>query len=624
MTDLKPLLKERGIKKAAIIDDAFDLVPRPNELTSDGWAIFFADLNEADRTLLPAIFPAYEATGPEDLQASVEFVTALWNNRDRLSGPVRDALLDEYERTSATELGRLQALKQELESLQLECVTLGRESRDGIADVDLVFVDLFLGFSQMETDMERAIARAHDLVANRPDNPPLIVLMSRSTRLWEKRNEFRDKAGLLGSTFRVISKADLAKQDLLRRLLVRLVDHYADAKRVAAFVHAWDAGLDEARKRFVRLLRRLDLADFAQIQTLLLEFEGQPLGEYLLDVADRVLQHEIEADPNTITAARGLNAIDLGRYPAPHLAGSSDLQDLVQRMIFQHAERLRLSDPDGQHRIEFGDLFRYRDEQSGAPTDRVILIATPACDLARGCDNILVLPGTLKPLGVGDWAYGATVAKTPIFAAADGSRWWIKWNFKGRKTMSVPDLQNKVGLARVARLREVPAIELQQQLLVDMGRIGQIANPPATFPVSVALYRVSPEETMRALGAPNLSAAVCFVGRDADAKPVNHLALTEDACDAFYTIVKELHADDVHALARPSLAALKSDLSFFEKFERGIIEVPLKPNKITAQHGANELVYLNLVRNEGAADGDQARGNLRNAPLIVKISDVTD
>jgi hypothetical protein len=471
--------------------------------------------------------------------------------------------------------------------------------------------------------MDSAITKAREFVSHRAGTPPLIVLMSNSTRLWEKRNEFRDKAGLLGSTFRVISKGELAKADVLKRLLVRLIDHYEDAKRVAAFVDAWDTGLDAARKRFIQALRRLDLSDFAQIRTLLLEFEGQALGEYLLDVADRVLQHEIEADANTITAAQGLNKIDLGRYPAPHLAGSSDLQDFVNRMIFQNSERLRLSANGDQLRVEFGDLFQCRDQQTAALTDTVLLVVTPACDLIRACrDNVLVVPGTLSRLGAADWAYGSTAPKTPIFTAADGTRSWIKWDFKGRKTTSSSELLDNAKGERVARLREVQAIELQQQLLVDMGRIGEIANMPATFPVTINLYVVSEAGILRSLALPQLAGAVCFVGRDQASKRIDHLVLTEGACDGFFAAVTDLAPDQVHQLARPSLTALKADLSFFENFERGIV-VPWKLGKMTPLTGPNNIVYLYLVRNEGALDGDAVQGNSRNAPLIMKISDAS-
>src|ERR1051326_3630634 len=139
MTELRPLLEKRGIKKSAIIDDAFDLVPRPDELTTDAWSVFFDDLTEADETLLKGIFPGYEKANREDLQASAEFVTVLWSSRAGLSKDVRDALFRDYETTSASEQAWLGTLRDALQSFGLECVTMGRETADDFNGIDLVF-----------------------------------------------------------------------------------------------------------------------------------------------------------------------------------------------------------------------------------------------------------------------------------------------------------------------------------------------------------------------------------------------------------------------------------------------------------------------------------------------------
>ena len=55
----------------------------------------------------------------------------------------------------------------------------------------------------------------------------------------------------------------------------------------------------------------------------------------MLDVFDRVLAHEIEGDERTVDAAEELNNIEPSQYPAPHIAGTTDLQDLVFRTIWQ-------------------------------------------------------------------------------------------------------------------------------------------------------------------------------------------------------------------------------------------------------------------------------------------------
>ena len=625
MTELRKLLEERGIGKAVVIDDVFDDAPRPDELNEDDWSYFFDDLGDDGAALLSGLYKGYEGTLLGDLKASQEFITVLWENRDELPLAASDHLFREYQDMKATERGRLDTLVEKLEALGLACTTMGRDFDANAKEADLIFIDLFLDFHQF--DMERAICCASELVANRTQSPPLVVLMSRSPRLQGKRNEFRDKAGLLSSTFRVVSKADLAQDGTLETLLTRLVKHYEDAKRLAGFIHAWDTSLDQARKNFVQVLCHLDLSDLAQIQALLLDFEGQMLGEYLLDVADRALQYEIEAQTDTIAAAQELNRIELDKYPAPHLTGSPDLQDLVHRMIFQHVERLKLSFDGEMPTVHFGDVLQCKDEETGDLTDKVLLVVTPACDLVRPeMENVLVLPGVLTSLEAEDWSYGATMTKTPIFTSPDGSRFWIKWNLKGCYTIPLKTLSNLLheqkGYERLGRLREMYAIEIQHKMLADMGRIGQPANPPATFPVAISLYVVSSQQTVLSVAVDGLDTAVCFVGRDAAGKRVDHLVLGEAACDALRSLIQSHSPDGVYEKARASLIAMQTDLDFLEKFERGLIRVPQKDGKWQEEKGDGNRVYLHIVRNEGVEEGQTVRGNYRNAPFVMKVSDI--
>ena len=627
MTELAALLAENGIQKAVVIDDVFDTVPRPDELNEEDWTIFFDDLGEDGANLLAGLHPGYEDASPDDLRNSPDFISIVWENRTDLPSSACEPLFNEYETTKATELAGLEALVEALEDLGLTCTKMGRELDEGAKEADLILADLFLGFHQSEGDMERAIRRVAELVGDRIENPPLVVLMSRNHRIWQKRDEFRDNAGLLGSTFRVVTKADLAKDGTLETILTRLARHYEDAKRVAGFVHAWNDGLEQARENFIRVLRRLDLSDLAQIRALLLDFEGQMLGEYLLDVADRVLQHEIEAQTGTISAAQELTKIDLRKYPAPHLAGSPDLQDLVHRMIFQHAERLKLSFDGEMPQIQFGDVLRCKNEDTGVPTNDVLLVTTPACDLVRcGTRFAMVLPGVLTPLSAADWSYGATMTKTPVYTSSDGSRYWIRWNLKDRHTIPLSVLSallhEEKGYIRIGRLREMYTIEIQQKLLTDMGRIGQPANPPATFPVSISLFVVPTEGAVSPVVVDGLDTAVCFVGRDAASKRVDHLVLGEGACDALKGMILDYSPDDVHTAARASLAAMKTDLEFFERFERGLVEVPLKNDKLQAEKGSNNLTYMHVFRNEWNKEGDPVQGSHRNGPFIMKICDV--
>lgn len=627
MTTLNQLLDERGIRQAVIIDDAFDNAPRIDELSEDDWSVFFDDLDADGHAFLAQLYPPYEVTDAADLRIDQEFISSLWKDRENLPGNARNTLFEDYERSNTAEQSFLTELVDALMGFGLTCSTMGREFDPEANAADLVFIDLFLGFHQSDEDIDRAINRVGELVRERTQNPPLVVLMSRSTRLWEKRNEFRDRAGLLGSVFRVVGKNELADRPTLERVMTRLAAHYEDARRFAEFIYSWDTELDRAKEKFIQLLRRLDLPDLAQIRSLLLDFEGQGLGEYLLDVADRVLQHEIESSSETINAAIELNKIELNRYPAPHLTGSPDLQQLVHRMVFQHVERLRLSDSDCNIPLQFGDLLQIKDRETGSETENVLLIVTPACDLARGAtDYILVLPGVLKPLAPADWSYGSTAMKTPIYEGPDGSRFWIKWNVKGRHTAPATELirllSEPKGFSRIGRMRDLYAIEIQQAMLAEMGRVGQLANPPASFPVSLTLYVISPDGTPVHRDIPQLAEAVCFVGRGNDPKRVDHLVLSEQACDSLRNEIKQLAPGEVHTNARNSLQAIKEDLDFFDRFEKGLVNVPLKNNSLVPEKGTNDLLYLHLVRNEWKGENEPVKGNHRNSPIVIKICDL--
>lgn len=630
MTDLSQLLLNRHIRKVVIIDDVFDESPQPDELDDENWSIFFDDLGDEKRTALGELFPDYENTDAADLRHSQPFITLLWENRAILGSSGWEQLFKGYAQTNSSGRSALNDLAHRLETLGLECSTLGRDVDDTAKGADLIFMDLFLGHQQSEDDVQRAIERVRTVVEGRMSAPPLVVLMSHSPRLQENRNQFRDEAHLYGSLFRVANKSELAKPGVLERILSRLATNYEDATRVAAFVDAWDKGLDNARLRFIETLRRLDLPDLAQLHTLLLEFEGQRLGDYLLDVSDRVLQHEIESDQGTIEAARSLNEIQLNQYPAPHLAGSPDFQALVHRMVFQHSERLKLSEGNDNPGFTFGDVLR--EKKSDNPTDRVLLVVTPSCDLARGgIAEVLVLPGTLKSLSVSDWSYGASDLRTPSFTAEDGTTYWIKWALKQRHTVSYEHLRKQIdqpdGVSRIGRMREIYSAEIQQIMLANMGRIGQISNPPASFPVTVSVSMISPDGTPQSIDLPALNEAVCFVGKDKDSKRVDQLVLSEDACDAFRDAVQNLTPENIHTGAHQSLDAMKTDLEFFDDLERGLVKIPKNsgtPVAFQKQVGDDNFIYFHVVRNEWNVERNVVPGNCKKGSLIINVHDASE
>ncbi len=425
MSDLSVLLEAAAVRTALIVDDAFDLVPSASDLAidADEWGHFFDDLQVADKEAIAKLFPEFDDIRADSLQKSNEFVAVLWANKDKVATEAVAPLFQRYEHDMQTDLRYLTMLREQLESFGLKCEQAGRDFQADAAAVDLIVIDLFLGSGQERQDIERSIRSLRRVIDSRSGRPPLVILMSRSHLLAEQRADYRDGAGLFESAFRIISKSDLERQNKLARILARLGSHYADSLKLAAFLNAWNAGMERARQRTAIAIRRLDLPEIAQVRQLLLDAEETPTGAYLVDVFDRVLLHELEGEAAIIDAAIALQSLTTSKYPPPYVAGSRDLQNLVHCSLFQHPQRLRL--PGSDSKVSFGDLLRRKGSaaeeakasgealQARPPSllcditeDQALAVMSPACDLQRqGAKRVLLLVGDIRPLVPSEWTY---------------------------------------------------------------------------------------------------------------------------------------------------------------------------------------------------------------------------
>jgi len=645
MIHLSHSLEEKGIQNAVIIDDAFDEIPHPNELDPADWSKFVDDLTEDDHALLSKLYPEFEKTDTDALQKSQPFIDVLWENRKKLSTKPLDVLFRSYELNNQLERKSLNNIVGKLEDIGLTCTTVGREFIKEAVNAQLIIIDLFLGPKRSDSadngawagispkyNLDSDIERVRNFILSWPhDNPPLIILISSNEELYQKKNDFRDKSGLLSSTFRVARKSELAEDRKLEAILSRLVDAYEDSKKLTKFFKALDERLEQSRRNFFQLLRRLDLSDLAQIRTLLLNSEGERLGDYLLDVADRVLQHEIEGDADVIGATQTLNEIDLNTYPAPHLTGTPDFQDLVHRMMFVHKNRLNLSEEEGRIQIRFGDVLCLKKNNEGAYTNDVWLVVTPACDLARNeTEHIMLLAGKMQEFKPKDWSYKRDPLRTPIIILPNGKNKWIKWNLKEIVTRHRNDLDGALHtdqgecIIRIAQMREIHVMSLQQKLLTRLGRIGLPANLPASFPVKVSFFYVDIRGKVQKLVFANIEPAACYIGRNEKSEPIHHLVLSEQICDQFSQALLTLSEDNVHLKVKRSLIAAKEDIQFIRKLERGEVEIP--PNENQMKHIPSEnstAFYASIVRDSELNDGVSIKlGKYKNAAIIIQVVDL--
>jgi hypothetical protein len=636
VTDLPERLAAAGVRRAVIVDDVYDAVPLAADLAIDfeEWTNFFDDLGEDDREALRAIAPEFDALDADQLRTSDGFVRSLWQTRDQLRPELINPVFARYVGDMAQDREYVDDLQRQLEALGLQVTTAGRDFTTEAAEVDLVVIDLFLGSMQDAEAITHSKQGLKQVVARRPSHPPLVILMSRSNRLANRREEFRDDVGLQASAFRITRKAEIA-DGKLARLLSRLTDHYADSTKLAAFIHAWEASVNDAVGRTLALMRKLDLSDYAQVQQLLLSEEGEPTGSYVVDIFDRVLQHEIEREERLISAAKALDVITAESYPPPYVAGSPDLQQLVYRSLFQHHERLRLTGTACG--VAFGDLLRPSpsDRQLLCPFDdvsrnEVLAVMTPACDLQRdGAKRVMLLVGTLKPLSARDWSYEDDPVRTPV-AELDGERYWIKWNLKHVDMIAPARLAEAVaegGLEVVARLRESHALELQQKMLSGMGRVGLPGLMPAAFPVRVQAYVPGTDKIPVRLQIEALQEdSTCFVGRPGIG--AMRLVLTEDACEQIERAIAALDVNTVHDRAREALQHLQSNPDELTSSLINGLELPSPdanqfkgiPSPSGAMNG-NKVRSIGVIARNRKEDQALGTGDLVHAGLIVLVTD---
>lgn len=580
--ELKTILRDTNIQRAVVVDDGYDEVPLAKNLTLEAadWDNFFDDLLPEDEAMLVELYPQYHEFRADELRSNDEFVATLWQNRTTLRPEIIEPLFAGFSAGKELDRDYLKTVTDFLSECGLAIEKAGSSFEDQASKADLVIIDLFLGTQQDEDAMQRAITGLKRVIERRPDRPPVVILMSRNHRLEAKRSIFRDEVGLFESAFRVVSKTELKAQGKLQRLLTRLASHYPQSIQLASFLNAWKTGLASAADRTAKCIRTLDLPDHAQIKNLLLNEEGEPPGSYIVDVFDRVLQHEVEGESAIINAALALNQLETAAYPPLYISGSRDFQSMVFRTLFQHKERLRLVSPTASA-VAFGDLLRRKDQTaptaaaaaaaaaaSKAPAffasigaHDVLLVITPACDLQRQkAKRCLLLRGTLIRLQRENLASKDHPTRTTVYEDNQGERHLISWDLQHVESASEEELRcllkSADGFEIVARLRDSHALELQQKLLANLGRVGRPAPMPATFTAQVKAYLPSVDTTLLELPIPALNDHPCVMYQAQ--RGGSQLVFTEDACEAICQAISSMDLNQVHRNTRSLISQLQT------------------------------------------------------------------
>ena len=635
--EVKALLDQHAFSKVAIIDDAYDDVPTPTDLPDDAWTRFFDDVQDTEEELLRHAFGdvEYDALEQSQLRRDQKFVAIAWDNRNKLGAPGAE-LFGAYEQDLASKRSELAPLEELLSStLKLSCQKIGRRGDISRLDAQIIFLDLFLGTTGVESALDESINRIRQVVDRRREHPPIVVLMSASNRLQSLAPTVRDRAELLGCQFRTLKKAELASVTTPIEKLYDLVVRYPDSERLNLFVLAWDKALTAARRDFLRAIRTLDLADYANMQALILDAEGQQVGDYVIDLYDLYLHNVLEGNGDLIQAARTLNEIKWDEYPPAQFMPSSEVTAIMDGALFHNEQRTKIESDIGSNpkSLRFGDVLLSPtspvsavvegnvDAGAAAAAPRLAyMVMSQACDLMRGeSDRVLLLQGRAQPY---EWrqhdsSKSSRPTRTPIMIA-NGERFALEWDLLAPETWRLADIPSRVtrdGISLARRFRTPFALQLQELFLQRVGRVGTIAALPARYATSVRVFLRSADRkaTLIAQASAEEENAVCLVGRDAKNQWMEWLLLSDQFCNTLADALIAAKADPPRDERDAFLTAVDNP-AFYRALRTGL-KISREKDTRPLQESGYDLVLVSTKQK-----WDQGQDVPSGKPIFVEVT----
>lgn len=640
MNDIQQV-RAAGIRRAIIVDDGYDKSPQVADLRDeDAWDNLFDDARGVEAERIKALFSAYDPDDREGLKQNQEFIDALWRGRNDIRN-LLGGLFEVYEQKISENRPFLRAAEDALTSLDIDFETCGRDFVASAANADLIVIDLYLGIQQGQQDRDFTVEGLKEVIGRRDARSlPSIILMSQVRRINELAKDFRKDVKLHASAFRHIEKNDLRKPGRMKGLILTLALHRSDSQSLATFVETWEDKAIESVRTAAATLRKIDIDDLQHIRNMLLRYEGLNTSSYMLDVFDRVLQYEIESHSAVLDAARLLDKV--ADDPAPlMISNDRDTYAVLEQMLFVNPKRWAHS-TGAEWPIAFGDILgqkpgtqvKERGFFSGRE-NRVFFVASPECDLIRkgGLKTALLMAGSLQKIDISKLSLDVAAKTTPVIVLDEDRRFQVDWDFGDLRTINLNQVKRLLRryMSIVARLRQGTALSLRQQLLSNLGRVGDLAPLPRSLLFQASLHLPLHEGGTEEITMPEgvtITGNVIIPRRGKFATAIIDSNCEDDLTEALLGL-------DFAQIARPSLLKLekfKEQTRIRQIFRSGFqgIELPL--------NNPRNAGFLKLGEEQPDSDDKKPKidivativtgknfeielgNNLKGAGLIVQIS----
>lgn len=373
------------------------------------------------------------------------------------------------------------------------------------SDVDLshesasiIFLDYYLGAADDEEAVKQAQTRISQIFSSLPQgrDKPFVVLMS-SKATADVQRRFCEEAGLLRGLLTFAPKKELESLELLQLHLATWAVHLPQRHRIQEFVEALESSLEKAGKVFRQRIRGLGVEDYANIQWLSLQKDGQPLGDYMLWLFKSMLSHCLHDDPKVLSCQDALDSLTVDSFLPNHSPPSSDLAELYRCAsmvpgVGPAGPHPQSDDQLGDIHLSLGDLF-FREDSND-----VLIVLNAACDLAYSPKSeerpfpagrfVLFDNGQLQLIR--DVQPEASLRMQPYKHKDGEDVFRINWFHSKAQWVQYGNCRKWLtdqGYTRKARMALPYALELQKSFANHITRVGMPIPPPLSSWYTIAI-----------------------------------------------------------------------------------------------------------------------------------------
>jgi hypothetical protein len=311
------------------------------------------------------------------------------------------------------------------------------------------------------------------------------------------QRRFCEDAGLLRGLLTFAPKKELEIFELLKLHLATWAVHLPQRHRIQEFVESLESSLEKAKEIFTKRIRGLAVEDYANIQWLSLQDDGQPLGDYMLWLFKSMLSHCLHDDPMVLSCQIALDSMAVESFLPNHSPPSSDLAELYRCAsmvpgVGPAGPHPQSGDHIGDIHLSLGDLF-FRENSND-----VLIVLNAACDLAYSPNSVnrpfptnrfvLFNRGQLQPIQ--ESQPEASLRIQPFKHKDRDAVFRINWFHSKALWIRYGEcsswLSNE-GYTRKARMAFPYALELQKSFADHITRVGMPIPPPVSSWCSIAI-----------------------------------------------------------------------------------------------------------------------------------------